>query len=109
MIGAADREIIMNGDTEKQPAVVEPPYRTSRDFVEDGGVTPAVVEAILDALDLDSPRLDPPLYDVLDPDALETLFRFEGTVSVTFRYQGADVTVRNDGEITVRRAAARTE
>lgn len=50
-----------------------------------------------------------PLYEVVDPDALDNLFRpNEGSVNddvvgrVTFTYGGYDVTVRADGEILLR-------
>lgn len=44
-----------------------------------------------------------PLFDVVDPDALEQLFRLqnEQTIRVEFTYLGCEITVRSD-EVTVR-------
>jgi len=63
----------------------------------------AVVEAVaahegVDPLDL------PPLYDAVDPSALDTLFapRPDGSVrdgQLSFRFAGYDVTVHTSGEV----------
>lgn len=60
-----------------------------------------VVEAIADAADTDTVDLQPPLYDVIDPAALDRLFTNESDVSVTFEYQSHAVTVRGDGTVAV--------
>ncbi|XVH32212.1 HalOD1 output domain-containing protein [Haloferacaceae archaeon DSL9] len=58
--------------------------------------------ARLEACDVDAL---PPLYDVLDPEALAAVLRVErmdqGGVSVTFRYCGYRVKVTSAGEITI--------
>lgn len=42
----------------------------------------------------------PALHDVIDPDALDALFRSrEGDGTVVFRYAGYEVTVGSDGEV----------
>lgn len=50
-------------------------------------------------------RLDAPLYDVLDPDALEELLSSmedgDGLGHVAFDYLGYEVTVYSDGRVTV--------
>lgn len=44
----------------------------------------------------------PPLYEVIDPDALDVLFSGRETLGVvTFEYAGHDVTVRADQTIDV--------
>ena len=44
----------------------------------------------------------PPLYDVVDPDALDDLFTGRQTLGVvTFEYAGHDVTVRADRTVDV--------
>lgn len=63
----------------------------------------AVVSAVAEAEDADPVDL-PPLYNAIDPDALNDLFtsRPEQTVErVTFRYVGYDVVVRGNGEVLV--------
>lgn len=55
----------------------------------------------VDPLDL------PPLYDAIDPDALERLFTSSvspptpSSIQVHFTYEGHEVTVHNDGDVTV--------
>lgn len=63
-----------------------------------------VIDAVAETTERDPTEL-PPLYDTLDPDALDALLRtgFDGTVSFTFA--GCSVTVGDDGEIRVEEAA----
>lgn len=66
-----------------------------------------VVEALTDAMDVDPADL-PPLYDVIEPDALDSLFapRVDGSPRaggrVSFWFEGYEVTVHDDGEVQVR-------
>lgn len=69
-------------------------------------VSVAVVEAVADAEGVDPVGLETPLYEAVDPDALEALVGasghggFEGYVS--FVYCGYDVTVDPRGGVTLR-------
>lgn len=67
--------------------------------------TEAIVEAVADREGCEATELDPPLYGVIDPDALERLFepadRPEGRV--TFPYNGYRVVVTADGDVAVER------
>lgn len=62
-----------------------------------------IVEEIAEQADTEPGSLDPPLAEVVDPDALETLV--EGTTAsvleVHFTYNGYDVIVDERGRITV--------
>lgn len=49
-----------------------------------------------------------PLYDFLDPDALDELVKNSDRVTVQFEFDGYLVTVRSDDRIFVRAAAAMT-
>ena len=65
-----------------------------------------VVERVADRAGTDTRRL-PPLYDAIDPDALDALFstslrRPTPKGTVTFRYDGYDVSVASDGSVEVR-------
>lgn len=68
----------------------------------------AVVEAIAEREGVEAIDLDRPLYDVVDPDALENLFprdaggepRCRG--HVTFAYGRHTVRVASDGEVRIR-------
>lgn len=69
-----------------------------------------VIEAIADREGVPSEDLQPPLYEVVDLEALDELFaptpkgtpRGDGQVS--FFYRGYEVTVTSDNEITIREA-----
>jgi len=60
-----------------------------------------IVDAVSERADTAVTEL-PPLYDVVDPDALDALFAGSETFGVvTFEYAGYDVTVRADGVVDV--------
>lgn len=66
----------------------------------------AVVERVADAENVDPLALDVPLYDAVDPDALDALFGpTDGaprtTGRVTFVYYGHTVVVASDGTVTL--------
>lgn len=74
---------------------------------EGSTVSEAVVEAVADAENISASDVRPPLYEVIDPDALDDLFaaRFS-TVDrtngrIVFPYCGYEVTVYGNGEVTV--------
>ncbi|QLG61253.1 HalOD1 output domain-containing protein [Halorarum salinum] len=79
-----------------------PPAATRRD-TEPPSAT--VIENVAVHKGTDALLLDPPLYDVLDPDALDALFRdVDGarrTGEVSFEYCGCHVTVGSDGRVLV--------
>lgn len=89
--------------------IVKPTTHTIDDLAPDAGpaaVSTAVVCAVAEAKGCDAEALDACLYDVVDPDALERLFRYEDdgagwTGEVGFSLAGCDVVVRSDGRITV--------
>jgi hypothetical protein len=62
-------------------------------------VSHAVVDAVARANDVDARSL-PPLYDVVDPDALETLIGGSSAIDcVRFVLAGCEVVVRGDGTV----------
>jgi hypothetical protein len=70
----------------------------------------AVIETVAEALDR-SPTTFGPLFEYVDPDALNALFGSEGRVvsdeytTVSFLFATLDVTVRSDGTVTVQAEA----
>lgn len=72
-------------------------------YGSDTSPTICVVETVADALGTDPTELGP-LYEAVDPDALDRLFesshRFT-TGRVTFAFEGCDVTVDADGWVAV--------
>lgn len=65
----------------------------------------AAVLAVADHLDVDPEKMDQPLYEVTDPDALDSLFGPDGADGVvTFSFCGVDVTVHSGGRVVVRSA-----
>lgn len=69
----------------------------------------AVVEAVASLREVD-PAAISPLYDVVEPDALDSFVQHAqriddaGTHQVWFTYEGFDVGVRSDGEVRLRDA-----
>ena len=56
--------------------------------------------AIAEREGVDAGELGIPLYEVIDPDALEVLFK-DDTGQVTFEYQGYTVTVDHTGDVNL--------
>lgn len=64
----------------------------------------SIVELIADLEGVDLVELSPPLYSVIDPEALDSLFHSSGddvTGHVDFEYHGYQVRVRSDGEVEI--------
>ncbi|WP_440765060.1 HalOD1 output domain-containing protein [Natronorubrum sp. DTA7] len=79
--------------------------------------TQAVIEAIaaregVDVTDVEPPAYEP-LYTVVDPAALDKLFRTSSAVCpdafVTFEYEGYEVVVHSDGRVEVDERSATGE
>lgn len=60
----------------------------------------AVVRAIAQAKGID-PLEMPTLYEILDPDALDELFKGHTLRYIQFSYDGYDVIVESNGRITI--------
>ena len=73
-------------------------------------LTVEIIHRISTIEGVDGPELESPLYDSIDPDALEKLVsgterRGDGAeLNVSFTYLGYRVTVTGDGEVSVRQA-----
>lgn len=64
----------------------------------------AVVEAVAGAEAVDPLDLEVPLYEAVDPDALDALFQSQDTTvegNVRFRYYGYEVAVSGDGHVSL--------
>lgn len=74
---------------------------------DDENVSEAVVAAVADAKGVSPVDVTPPLYDAVDPDALEAIVasmtcRPDGSTGrVEFSYGGYAVTVTCDGQVSV--------
>ncbi|WP_121823374.1 HalOD1 output domain-containing protein [Halostella salina] len=78
-----------------------PVERTARDEP----ITEAIVWAVAEAKDVDPLDIDVPLYDSIDPDALERILdsdSFEGRIG--FSVAGCDVVVYDDRRVVVSEA-----
>ncbi|MFC6720738.1 HalOD1 output domain-containing protein [Halobacteriaceae archaeon SHR40] len=80
--------------------------QTKLSTANDGSVTNEVVEKVAEAEDVDPLELTPPLYEVIDPDALDQIFASTPTAGgiegqMTFFYNGYEVTVSGDGYVSV--------
>jgi len=78
----------------------------SRTTQDDRSLSMTVVECLAEATGVSPVDIERPLYDVVDPDALDRLFtaETEGVGGrVVFELDGHEVTVRDDGSVVVRR------
>jgi hypothetical protein len=69
-------------------------------------VSRAVVEQVAAAEGIDPVDITVPLFEVIDPDALDSLFSSDGQPlpgdgKVTFGYHGYRVTVSSDGSVSI--------
>ncbi|TYT63821.1 HalOD1 output domain-containing protein [Natrialba swarupiae] len=86
-------------------------YVTTVDPADGERPSTAIVTAVASVLERDPLEL-PPLYETVDPDALDSLLQHAhrtddtATHEVWFSYEGVDVGVRSDGEIRVDVAAS---
>ena len=67
---------------------------------DDVPASTAVVEAVADVTN-ERPEAMPPLYDAVDTDALDSIFRRTTDGMVAFRYVGFLVSVHADGSVQV--------
>ena len=73
--------------------------RTIRSEIVDGdSISSTVIDLVKSVRDLEDTKLNPPLYDVIDPEALDDLFTSSETSgeylgSTTFSYQGCRIAV----------------
>lgn len=67
---------------------------------ENRPISERVVEAVANAAGTSELELQP-LYEVVDPDALESLFHAGSDGTVRFTYHGHHVVVSSDGDVDV--------
>ncbi|SIR92329.1 hypothetical protein SAMN05421858_4560 [Haladaptatus litoreus] len=77
------------------PSQPEPSIRTTSANTE--SITAAVVTAVTDAM---GAKPTTPLYEAIDPDALESLYQ-HASPKVSFEYAGQTVTIHPDRTVTV--------
>lgn len=76
--------------------------KVEAEIVDDDTISGAVIEAIAEAEGTDVIELSPPLYEVIEPEALEHLFDGHSTLGkVVFTYNGCEVSVFDDGYVSV--------
>ena len=80
---------------------------------EDGSISEAVILAVSEATETDPIELEP-LYDYVDPDALDRLFRTRGGLAsrqgtVVFTMDGCEVTVHADGTVVATDGSSQVE
>ncbi|WP_137284127.1 HalOD1 output domain-containing protein [Halorussus salinisoli] len=84
-------------------------YRTYHDRNRDGPISDAVVEALAVVENVEPEDLDVRLYDSVDGDALDSLYRTTAErserLSVTFTIAAYEVEVADDGQVVVRERA----
>lgn len=73
---------------------------------EAASISTAVVTAVAERNGVEPTELEHPLYDVVDPEALDSLFARGGTATgstryVVFSYEGCEVRVTGEGDVHV--------
>lgn len=72
-----------------------------------GSISTGVIAAVAEEEGVDPTDLEPPLYEVIDPDALDAFFARDGSTAtstvahVTFTYNGYEVHVTGEGDVRV--------
>jgi hypothetical protein len=76
--------------------------RCDVDLTEWDSLTAAIID-VLAALTDNQPETMDPLYDVVDPDALDALFhsQSEQIGRIQFHYGGHDVTMQSEGQLII--------
>ncbi|MFB6151454.1 MAG: HalOD1 output domain-containing protein [Haloarculaceae archaeon] len=79
-------------------------YHTKHEMGNDKSLSVSVVEALADCLGVPAVEIDQPLYEAVDPDALDRLFTDGGTGSahVVFTASDHEITVTSSGDIFIR-------
>lgn len=72
------------------------------EVADESCVSQTIVETIAEAEGIDPLELTPPLYDVIDPDALADLFTDGRTIGrIIFNYNSFEVSVFSDGYVSI--------
>lgn len=83
------------------------PQESDLESITVDSITTEVVKKIANMVEADPLELEPPLYAVIDIDAVERLFATAenapgaGTLSLTFEYQGYQVVIEHEDEAVV--------
>lgn len=66
-------------------------------------LTPRIVDAVAEADGVETRLLDPPLAEVVDPDALGALVKEStgSTLEIRFTYRGHEIVVDEDGRVQI--------
>ena len=82
-------------------------YSAADNRADGTGLSVAVIQALAEARGVRVDKIEQPLYDVVDPDALNRLFtersRADVVGRVVFELDAHEVTVHSDGDILLRR------
>ena len=62
--------------------------------------TEAVIQTVAETTDTDPLEL-PPLYETIDPDALDALIADMQAGTISFTYTDCEITVHSDGTVTI--------
>ncbi|WP_458207852.1 DUF7504 family protein [Haladaptatus sp. NG-SE-30] len=107
-----DKPAVKPEEKRAEPETQEPP-RISTTTEPEETVSQAVIAAVATAKGVSPIKLRQQLYDIVEPDALNTLFDVKSDRSsepdgeLSFVFDGCDVTVHSDGTIAVRSVFSR--
>ena len=97
-----DDKTDVDGETSTEEVVLY------HDWERDDSVSSTIIEGVAAVTDTPEAKLDPPLYEVVDPDALDTLCQplnddiiRDGSGQLKFSLQGCTVTLDWSGRIKI--------
>lgn len=97
-----ENETGVSGDTPTEEIVLH------NDWERDDSISTTIIEGVAAVMDTPEAKLDPTLYEVVDPDALDDLCRplngdiiRDGSGQLKFSLQGCIVTLDWSGRITI--------
>lgn len=77
-------------------------YKIQTETPEERRVSQTVVEAVAEAEGVRPVELTPPLYDIIDPDALDRIFDNNLSIGkLTFNYNNCEINVFSDGYVAI--------
>jgi hypothetical protein len=82
------------------------PLQTTVDTADGLPVSMVLLDTVAEAIGMESLLREPPLYDVIDPDALDALFASAAAseradTSVVFEFAGCEVTVCSPNDVLI--------
>lgn len=78
--------------------------KVQTEIPEERSISQVVIEAVAEAKGIRPVELSPPLYEAIDPEALDRIFADALTIGkVVFNYNSCEISVVSDGYVDVKK------